>query len=188
MKSKQWIKLIENKRDEILDKLEEALKMAFEMNSGVTEVILSQDGKVDIATYTSENSTDGDVYAGTAIAIRRFDAQDFRKYASLDNTDLEDLTIMMKYIPGGLEALEAFQKGDTVVPKVAQRGSLEALEAFQKEHEEFDKYEFLESLPSELSEKLNNIVFENEIDFYSSFFDDYIDERIKEIEDSESFA
>jgi len=166
MEGKEWIELIEKNRDEILDKLEEALKQAFEMNSGVTEVILTQDGKVDIATYTSENSTDGDVYAGTAIAIRRFDAQDFRKYASLDNTDLEDLTIMMKYIPGGLEALEAFQK----------------------EHEEFDKYEFLDSLPSELSEKLNNIVFENEVDFYSFFFDDYIDERIKEIEDSESFV
>lgn len=165
MKSKQWIKLIEKNRDEILDKLEEALKQAFEMNSGVTEVILTQDGKVDIATYTSENSTDGDVYAGTAIAIRRFDAQDFRKYASLDNTDLEDLTIMMKYIPGGLEALEAFQK----------------------EHEEFDKYEFLESLPSEISKKLDDVVFENEIDFYSSWFDDYIDERIKEIEDYEIY-
>jgi len=166
MKSKQWIKLIEKNRDEILDKLEEALKQAFEMNMGVTEVILSQDGKVDIATYTSENSMDGDVWNGRAIAIRRFNAQDFIKGQSLDNTDLEDLSIMLKYIPGGLEALNKFQK----------------------EQKEFDKYEFLDSLPSELSEKLNNIVFENEVDFYSYFFDDYIDERIKEIEDSESFA
>jgi len=166
MKSKQWIKLIEKNRDEILDKLEEALKQAFEMNMGVTEVILSQDGKVDIATYTSENSMDGDVWNGRAIAIRRFNAQDFIKGQSLDNTDLEDLSIMLKYIPGGLEALNKFQK----------------------EQKEFDKHEFLDSLPSELSEKLNNIVFENEVDFYSYFFDDYIDERIKEIEDSESFA
>ena len=165
MEGKEWIELIEKNRDEILDKLEEALKQAFEMNSGVTEVILTQDGKVDIATYTSENSTDGDVYAGTAIAIRRFDAQDFRKYASLDNTDLEDLTIMMKYIPGGLEALNKLQK----------------------EQKEFDKYEFLESLPSEISKKLDDVVFENEIDFYSSWFDDYIDERIKEIEDYEIY-
>jgi len=166
MKSKQWIKLIEKNRDEILDKLEEALKQAFEMNMGVTEVILSQDGKVGIATYTSENSMDGDVWNGRAIAIRRFNAQDFIKGQSLDNTDLEDLKIMMKYIPGGLEALEAFQK----------------------EHKEFDKYEFLESLPSEISKKLDDVVFENEIDFYSNWFDDYIEERIKEIEDSESFA
>jgi hypothetical protein len=165
MKSKQWIKLIEKNRDEILDKLEEALKQAFEMNMGVTEVILSQDGKVDIATYTSENSMDGAVWAGEAIAIRRFDAQDFRKGASLDNTDLEDLTIMMKYIPGGLEALKAFQK----------------------EQKEFDKYEFLESLPSEISKNLDDVVFENEIDFYSNWFDDYIEERIKEIEDYEIY-
>jgi hypothetical protein len=165
MKSKQWIKLIEKNRDEILDKLEEALKQAFEMNMGVTEVILSQDGKVGIATYTSENSMDGDVWNGRAIAIHRFNAQDFIKGQSLDNTDLEDLSIMLKYIPGGLEALEAFQK----------------------EHEEFDKYEFLESLPSEISKKLDDVVFENEIDFYSSWFDDYIDERIKEIEDYEIY-
>lgn len=166
MEGKEWIKLIEKNRDEILDKLEEALKQAFEMNMGVTEVILSQDGKVGIATYTSENSMDGAVWAGEAIAIRRFNAQDFRKGASLDNTDLEDLSIMLKYIPGGLEALNKFQK----------------------EQKEFDMYKFLDSLPSEISEKLHNIVFENEVDFYSYFFDDYIDERIKEIEDSESFA
>lgn len=165
MTGKEWIKLIEKNRDEILDKLEEALKQAFEMNSGVTEVILTQDGKVDIATYTSENSMDGDVWNGRAIAIRRFNAQDFIKGQSLDNTDLEDLSIMLKYIPGGLEALNKFQK----------------------EQKEFDKYKFLDSLPSEISKKLDDVVFENEIDFYSSWFDDYIEERIKEIEDYEIY-
>jgi len=166
MDGKDWIELIEKKRDEILEKLEEALKQAFEAKSCVFEVILDEDGKVDIATYTSENEMDGDVWNGRAIAIHRFNAEDFIKGQSLDNTDLEDLSIMLKYIPGGLEALNKFQK----------------------EQKEFDKYKFLDSLPSELSEKLNNIVFENEVDFYSYFFDDYIDERIKEIEDSESFA
>lgn len=166
MENKKWIKLIGENRDEILEKMEEALKQAFEAKSGVFEVILDEDGKVDIANYVSENTTDGDVWTGKAISIRRFNAEDYYKGMSLEDTDLEDLKRILKDIPNGLEAIEKYQK----------------------EHEEFDKYEFLDSLPSELSEKLNNIVFENEIDFYSSFFDDYIDERIKEIEDSESFA
>ena len=96
MENRKWIKLIEENRDEILEKMEEALKQAFEAKSGVFEVILDEDGKVDIANYVSENTTDGDVWTGKAISIRRFDAEDYYKGMSLEDTDLEDLERLLK--------------------------------------------------------------------------------------------
>jgi len=160
----KWIKLIEENRDEILEKMEEALKQAFEAKSGVFEVILDEDGKVDIANYVSENTTDGDVWTGKAISIRRFNAEDYYKGMSLEDTDLEDLKRILKDIPNGLEAIEKYQK----------------------EHEEFDINEFLDSLDPEIKEQLINIVFENEVDWYSAEFDVDLDLYIEQLEEIEN--
>lgn len=165
MENRKWIKLIEENRDEILEKMEEALKQAFEAKSGVFEVILDEDGKVDIANYVSQNTTDGAVWAGKAIAIRRFDAEDYYKGMSLEDTDLEDLKRILKDIPNGLEAIEKYQK----------------------EHEEFDINEFLDSLDPEIKEQLINIVFENEVDWYSAEFDVDLDLYIEQLEEEEKF-
>ena len=165
MENRKWIKLIEENRDEILEKMEEALKQAFEAKSGVFEVILDEDGKVDIANYVSENTTDGDVWTGKAISIRRFNAEDYRKCESVYDLDIEDLERLLKNIPNGLETVEKYQK----------------------EHKEFNIDEFLNNLDSEVKEKLLNIVFENEIDWYTAEFDIDLDLFIEQLREEEKY-
>lgn len=81
---KEWVKMIEEKRSEILEKMSEILKQAFENDSGDFRVNMNESGKVYITVYPSKNDMDKDVLDGKAITICSCNAQEYYKGMSLE--------------------------------------------------------------------------------------------------------
>lgn len=151
MKDKQWADLIEANYEEIFEAMLDALRENLTYHS-ITEVILDENGKVDIARYVSENTTDRAVWDGKAIAIVRFTDKEGVSIYNLSKDELIDVLIdlNMKHL---IEKLK-----------------------------NTDVESFADGLNDDILEKINSQLIDNQVDYYATNkFDAIIAERQSEL-------
>jgi len=142
----EWSKLFLEHEEEIKQKLEEALKMAFERLSGLISLVLNQEGKVCIEVSDSETVTNEEVIAEKAVYIETFDAQYFEISDDLYTMNIDNAERIFTECGGG-EYYEKYIKN-------------------LGEEERFDAREIYDSLPIELRKKVFDKIVQNNIDYF----------------------
>lgn len=159
-----WEKKVEQYEEEIKDKIEEAIKMAYESPFGVISVILHEDGDVYVAHDASDSTTDGEVWAERAIYVVCFDVNDYDIVNDLYDLDKEDAERIIAKECNGKEYFEKYLK------------DLEKSE----EYDGFDARDiYYDYLPKEIQDCVYETLVGNYIDY---FFDRYYDNLIEVLE------
>jgi hypothetical protein len=161
MTNKEWIEKIEENQDEILEKVGEALRQAYEYSTGIIEVVLTEDRKVAMGRHISENETDGEVWNGTAIPLVRFNASDFNITDSF--YDMEEFNVR--------SLLKQFNAEYYLDDFIEMNGN-------------YNEIEFYYSLPDDIREKIDQEIIENEIEYYFEI-NDVIENIISNLEQEE---
>lgn len=170
MKAREWIKLIEAKKDELKPAIERAFKESFAIGTGCSMqdcVILDEDGDIR-NSYEDYNSTSGDVWKGRAIYIVKFKsnstAPDYNGYFD-------------KY------ALFYEKQGELV-----KKFNEDLDEEDQKTFVELDGYEVYNLLSDHFTGLLDEIE-ENEIECQMEAFDweESLDRKIEELKQDAAY-
>ncbi len=93
MENKAWMALIEEKCDEIYDKLVTAVELAKEKCWGTVDVIMNQDGLLYIDEEASINTMAGEILKGDAIYIKRFNAEDIDEDTEIDVDEVIEIKL-----------------------------------------------------------------------------------------------
>lgn len=161
MTNREWIKMVEEKRDEIVEKIREILRQAYEYETSILEVVLTEEGEIDMGQYVSDSTTDGEVYTGKAISLVKFNASEFNVTDSFYDMDQKDVRDMLK-----------------------QYNAESFLDEFKKENKEYDPIEFYYSIPDNVREKIDEEIIGNEVDWYFEI-NDVIENIIHNLEQEE---
>lgn len=166
----KWKELVEKCDEEIRDKIEEAIKMAYESPFGVISVILHEDGHVYVAHDASDSTTDGEVWAERAIYVVCFDVNDYDIVNDLYDLDKEDAERIIAKECNGKEYFDKY---------------IQDLEKSEEEDKDFDARDiYYDYLP----EEIQKCVYENLVDgfisyYFERYYNDLIDNLIKELEE-----
>ena len=88
MENVEWMKLAEEKYDEAVEKLQEAVEIARCKEWGTVDVLMDSDGLLYIDEEASINTMAGEVLKGDAIYIARLDAANIDEDTEVDVENL----------------------------------------------------------------------------------------------------
>ena len=88
MENVEWMKLAEEKYDEAVEKLQEAVEIARCKEWGTVDVLMDSDGLLYIDEEASINTMAGEVLQGEAIYIARLDAANIDDETEVDIENL----------------------------------------------------------------------------------------------------
>ena len=88
MTNVEWMKMVEEKYDEAVEKLEEASEIARGKDWGLVDVLMDQEGLLYIDEEASINTMAGEVLQGDAIYIARLDAANIDEDTEVDVENL----------------------------------------------------------------------------------------------------
>jgi len=88
MENVEWMKMVEEKYDEAVEKLEEAVERARGYGWGTVDVLMDQEGLLYIDEEASINTMAGEVLQGDAIYIARLDAANIDDDTEVDVENL----------------------------------------------------------------------------------------------------
>jgi hypothetical protein len=166
----KWEKLAEKFEEKIKDKIEEAIEMAYESPWGIISVVLHEDGDVYVTHDASDSTTDGEVWAGRAIYIVSFDANDYHITNDLYDLEKEDAERIIAKECNGKEYFDKY---------------IQDLENSEEEDKDFDARDiYYDYLPPEIQK----LVYEDLVDayvyyYFTEYYDDLINNLIKELEE-----
>lgn len=93
MENVEWMKMVEEKYDEAVEKLEEAVEIARCKEWGTVDVLMDSDGLLYIDEEASINTMAGEVLQGEAIYIARLDAADIDEDTEVDVENLIEVKL-----------------------------------------------------------------------------------------------
>lgn len=93
MENVEWMKLVEEKYDEVREKLEEAVEIARYKGWGTVDVLMDQDVLLYIDEEVSINTMAGEVLKGDAIYIARLNAADIDDETDVDVENLIEIKL-----------------------------------------------------------------------------------------------
>ena len=88
MENVEWMKMVEEKHDEAVKKLQEAVERARGYGWGTVDVLMDGDGLLYIDEEASINTMAGEVLQGDAIYIARLDAANIDEDTEVDVENL----------------------------------------------------------------------------------------------------
>jgi hypothetical protein len=93
MENVEWMKMVEEKYDEAVEKLEEAVEIARGKSWGTVDVLMDQEGLLYIDEEASINTMAGEVLQGEAIYIARLDAANIDEDTEVDVENLVEVKL-----------------------------------------------------------------------------------------------
>ncbi len=93
MENVEWMQMVEEKYDEAVEKLEEAVEIARSKSWGTVDVLMDSEGLLYIDEEASINTMAGEVLQGEAIYIARLDASFIDDETEVDVENLVEVKL-----------------------------------------------------------------------------------------------
>lgn len=93
MTNVEWMKMVEEKYDEAVEELQEAVEIARCKEWGTVDVLMDQEGLLYIDEEASINTMAGEVLQGDAIYIARLDAANIDDETEVDVENLIEIKL-----------------------------------------------------------------------------------------------